>query len=93
MSSGTHDCGGEAAAYALGALDAAHAREFLHHLEHCAVCRDEVEVLRGVVEALPMAAPQVLLRSGCGGGCWQKCVQTSGRRGADGVKRRPHGIA
>ncbi len=55
---GTHDCGGDAAAYALGALDAAEAHAFRGHLEECAVCRDEVEALQGVVQALPMAAPQ-----------------------------------
>ena len=55
----THDCGGEAAAYALGALEPAEADAFRRHLEECAVCRDEVEALCGVVQALPMAAPQV----------------------------------
>jgi anti-sigma-K factor RskA len=57
--SDTHDCGAEAAAYALGALEPAEADAFRRHLEECAVCRDEVDALRGVVEALPMAAPQV----------------------------------
>lgn len=56
--SGVHDCGGEAAAYVLGALDPEEATAFREHLEQCAVCRDEVEALRGVVQALPMAAPQ-----------------------------------
>lgn len=56
--SGTHDCGGDAAAYVLGALEPAEARVFRIHLEECAVCRDEVEALEGVVQALPMAAPQ-----------------------------------
>lgn len=54
----TNDCGGDAAAYALGALEPAEAEAFLTHLERCAVCRDELEVLQGVVRALPMAAPQ-----------------------------------
>lgn len=54
----THDCGGDAAAYVLGALSPAEAREFRRHLEQCAVCRDEVQALRGVAQALPMAAPQ-----------------------------------
>lgn len=54
-----HDCGGEAAAYALGALEPAEADAFRRHLEECAVCRDEVDALGGVVRALPMAAPQV----------------------------------
>jgi anti-sigma-K factor RskA len=55
---GVHDCGGDAAAYVLGALDRVEADAFRVHLEQCAVCRDEVEALRGVVQALPMAAPQ-----------------------------------
>ena len=53
-----HDCGGDAAAYVLGALDPTEVSAFLEHLESCAVCRDEVEALQGVVQALPMAAPQ-----------------------------------
>lgn len=56
--SGTHDCGGDAAAYVLGALEPAEAAAFRQHLEGCAVCRDELEAFDGVVQALPMAAPQ-----------------------------------
>lgn len=55
----THDCGSEAAAYVLGALEPAEVETFRRHLEQCAVCRDEVDTLRGVVQALPLAAPQV----------------------------------
>lgn len=57
--SGTHDCGGDAAAYSLGALEPAEAAAFERHLAECVVCRDEVEALQGVVGALPMAAPQL----------------------------------
>ncbi|MGH2842703.1 MAG: anti-sigma factor domain-containing protein [Solirubrobacteraceae bacterium] len=53
-----HECGGDAAAYVLGALESAEAAAFRRHLEECVVCRDEVEALTGVVQALPMAAPQ-----------------------------------
>jgi len=53
----SHDCGGDAAAYLLGALEPAEADAFRTHLQECAVCRDEVEALEGVVQALPMAAP------------------------------------
>src|SRR5437764_5254310 len=56
--SGTHDCGGDAAAYALGALEPAEAEAFKRHLEHCAVCRDELAAFEEVVHALPLAAPQ-----------------------------------
>ncbi len=53
-----HDCGGDAAAYVLGALDPAEAEAFERHLERCAICRDEITALAQVVNALPMAAPQ-----------------------------------
>lgn len=56
--SGTPDCNGDAAAYVLGALEPHEADAFRVHLQECAVCRDEVEALGGVVNALPMAAPQ-----------------------------------
>ncbi len=55
----THDCGGDAAAYVLGALELDEAEAFRRHLEQCTVCRDELEAFTGVVQALPMAAPQV----------------------------------
>ena len=54
----SHDCCGDAAAYALGALEPAEAEAFRDHLDGCAICRDELEALTGVVQALPMAAPQ-----------------------------------
>jgi anti-sigma-K factor RskA len=53
-----HDCGGDAAAYVLGALEPHEAEAFRSHLAECTVCRDEVEALGGVVQALPMAAAQ-----------------------------------
>jgi anti-sigma-K factor RskA len=56
--SGTTDCGGDAAAYVLGALESQEADAFRLHLHECAVCRDEVEALGGVVKALPLAASQ-----------------------------------
>jgi anti-sigma-K factor RskA len=56
--SGTTDCGGDAAAYVLGALEPEEADAFRVHLQDCAVCRDEVEALGGVVQALPLAAHQ-----------------------------------
>lgn len=54
----TRDCGGDAAAYTLGALEPREAEAFRAHMRECAVCRDEVEALAGVVQALPMAAHQ-----------------------------------
>lgn len=64
MSGAPHDCGGDAAAYVLGALEPAEAEAFRLHLENCVVCRDEVEALEGVARALPMSAPQVAVPSG-----------------------------
>jgi anti-sigma-K factor RskA len=53
-----HDCGGDAAAYALGALEPAEAEAFRRHLVDCAVCRDELVQFQQAVDALPLAAPQ-----------------------------------
>ena len=56
--SGTHDCGADAAAYVLGALEPGEAEAFRAHVQECAVCREEVDTLRAVVHALPMSTPQ-----------------------------------
>lgn len=56
--SATHDCGGDAAAYVLGALAPDEVEAFRTHMDGCIVCRDEVLSLRHVADALPMAAPQ-----------------------------------
>jgi anti-sigma factor RsiW len=53
-----HDCGGDAAAYVLGALNLEEASAFERHMAGCIVCRDEVATLAQVADALPMAAPQ-----------------------------------
>jgi anti-sigma-K factor RskA len=50
-------CGLDAAPYVLGALEPAEARAFARHLDECAVCRDEVDSLAPVLEALPASAP------------------------------------
>ncbi|MGI9184660.1 MAG: anti-sigma factor domain-containing protein [Solirubrobacteraceae bacterium] len=52
-----HDAGDDLAAYALGALDAHEAEAFQAHLAGCALCRDELAALQGVVEALPTSVP------------------------------------
>jgi anti-sigma-K factor RskA len=51
------DCGADAAAYALGALEPAEAEAFREHLATCVVCRDEVSAFGAVVDVLPLAAP------------------------------------
>jgi len=51
------DCGADAAAYALGALEPTEADAFRDHLATCAVCRDEVSAFDSVVDVLPLTAP------------------------------------
>ena len=55
---GQHDCGADAAAYVLGALEPAEAEAFSRHLATCAVCRDEVAAFQHTANALAMAPPQ-----------------------------------
>lgn len=56
----THrDCGTNAAAYALGALETDEAQVFARHITTCVVCRDEVAAFQGIVDALPLAAAQM----------------------------------
>lgn len=54
----TRDCGGDAAAYVLGALDGFEAEDFRRHLNSCVVCRDEVAAFGHVVDTLAVAAPR-----------------------------------
>jgi anti-sigma-K factor RskA len=62
--SDNRDCGADAAAYVLGALEGTEAEAFRAHLAGCAVCRDEVSAFQAVADALPLAAPvQPLPRS------------------------------
>jgi anti-sigma-K factor RskA len=52
------DCGADAGAYVLGALESDEAEAFRSHIAECVVCSDEVTRLQAVVGALPIAAPQ-----------------------------------
>lgn len=56
---GRPNCGEDAAAYVLGALEDVEVRAFHRHLVGCAVCSDEVAALQAAVDALPLAAPQL----------------------------------
>ena len=58
VESGKHDCGGDAAAYVLGALEPQEAEAFSRHLDTCVVCRDEVAAFQHSANALAMAPPQ-----------------------------------
>jgi anti-sigma-K factor RskA len=58
VESGKHDCGADAAAYVLGALEPEEAEAFSRHLDTCVVCRDEVAAFEHTANALAMAPPQ-----------------------------------
>ena len=55
---GKHDCGADAAAYVLGALEREEAEAFSRHLDTCVVCRDEVATFQHTANALAMTPPQ-----------------------------------
>ncbi len=72
-------CGGDAAAFVLGALEDRELDAFRTHLAQCADCRAEVASLQGVVDALPMSAPPVPV------------PRALKRRVMDGVRAEPMG--
>ncbi|MGN6869708.1 MAG: anti-sigma factor domain-containing protein [Solirubrobacteraceae bacterium] len=47
------ECGENAAAYVLGALQPAEAEAFREHIAECAACRDEVAAFEQITEAMP----------------------------------------
>jgi anti-sigma-K factor RskA len=56
-STGDRECGMDAAAYVLGALEGDELEAFRAHLSTCAVCRDEVSAFQEVADTLPALAP------------------------------------
>jgi anti-sigma-K factor RskA len=72
-------CGADAAAYVLGALEDHELDTFRAHMAQCAVCRDEVASLHGVVDSLPLTAPPV------------QVSRALKRRVMDGVRAEPMG--
>jgi len=52
------DCGADAAAYALGALEPAQADAFRRHMASCAVCQDEVAAFQSAVDTLAVSPRQ-----------------------------------
>jgi anti-sigma-K factor RskA len=56
--SGERDCGADAAAYVLGALEPQEADAFRRHMASCVVCRDEVTAFQQVADAMAMAPAQ-----------------------------------
>jgi anti-sigma factor RsiW len=51
-------CGGDAAAYALGALEPAEAEAFERHVAECERCAEDLGRFAHVVDALAMSTPQ-----------------------------------
>jgi anti-sigma-K factor RskA len=51
------ECGGDVAAYALGALEVAEAEDFRRHLQTCSVCQEELTSFQKVVTELPLTVP------------------------------------
>jgi len=85
---GTPDCGADAAAYVLGALEPEEAELFRSHLDQCAVCRDEVESFGGVVQALPLAAHQYEPPRGLKRRVLQEVQREQAVAAREGVRRR-----
>jgi anti-sigma-K factor RskA len=52
-------CAQDAAPYVLGALTESEHSAFVIHMQSCAVCREEVAALQGVVSVLPSAVPPI----------------------------------
>lgn len=87
--SDARDCGGDAAAHALGALDRSEAEAFRRHLNGCVVCRDEIAAFGQVVDALGAAAPRQFVPPGLRERVMRdvRMASTSGRRSPR--RRRP----
>jgi anti-sigma-K factor RskA len=75
------DCGADAAAFVLGALEHDEAEAFRKHMATCVVCREEVSAFREVTDALPLVAPPQPVPSGLK------------RRVMASVRAEPHGSA
>ncbi len=63
MSAEHSNCSGDAAAYALGALEPAEAEAFRRHMAECVVCREEAREFERVARSLPLASPRQELPS------------------------------
>lgn len=58
MSSTCRECSGDAAAYALGALDRREAAAFVDHVSTCVGCRAELDAFARVTDRMALAVPQ-----------------------------------
>jgi anti-sigma-K factor RskA len=79
---------GDAAAYALGALEPGEAEEFRAHMENCAACRDDVTAFQGVTRELPDASVQYAVPKGLRKRV-MKDVRATPRAGSPARVRRP----
>ncbi len=73
-------CGGDAAAYALGALDPGEAQSFRRHLERCTICHDEVAAFEQATHVLASAVPQLRVPHGLRRRVMRAVRRESGRR-------------
>jgi anti-sigma-K factor RskA len=83
------DCGGDAAAYVLGALEREEVEEFRRHMANCVVCRDEVAAFQRVADALPLAATQYKVPKGLRHKVLREVGAASGQAGTAVRRRRP----
>jgi len=79
---------GDAAAYALGALEPAEVEEFRAHMETCAACREDVGAFQGVTQGLPSASPQHPVPKGLRRRVLKE-VRATPQEGSPGPARRP----
>jgi hypothetical protein len=82
------DCGGDVAAYALGALDQAEVDVFRAHLETCSVCKEELASFQDVVNALPLSAPPHPAPAAIRGRVMRE-VNADARTASAGTRRTP----
>lgn len=89
----TSECCGDAAAYLLGTLEPAEAERFRRHAETCVVCGDELNALRHVVDALPLAAEQHRVPRALRRRVMREVRSESARRAIFASRRRPFRFA
>ncbi len=82
-------CGGDVAAYALGALEPAEAEAFRAHLQTCDDCRQELAALQRVVDVLPLAATQVQTPRRLRRRVLSEVRDDARARGGESTRRRP----
>jgi anti-sigma-K factor RskA len=82
---------GDAAAFALGALESDEVEAFRRHMATCAACREEVEAFQQVADALPMSAAQYEVPRGLRGRVMQAIREEQASASGAPDKRRSFG--